>query len=158
MILIIGYGNSLRQDDGGGLELAQQIEQTGRELGLPVERICLQQLVPELAVDIARPDVEAVIFADTRIVTPDDAAPELEIAPLANRSSSPGVGHHLLPEVLLIYAYRLYGQQPPAWLITVPGIDFDHGESLSQITQNALTGAKDKIKNLLTAQFLPVPA
>lgn len=158
MILIIGYGNSLRQDDGGGLQLAQQIEQTGQELGLPVERVCVQQLLPELAVDIARPDVEAVIFADTRAVLPHDITPDIEIAQLATRSLSPSVGHHLLPEVLLIYAYRLYGQQPPAWLVTVPGIEFDHGESFSPVTENALITAKDKIKNLLAAQFLTIPA
>lgn len=152
MILIISYGNSLRQDDGAGHLLAEQIEQTCRTLHLPARRIAVQQLVPELALDIAQSNIEAVIFADTRAVPLYETNPQVQVEPLATHSFSPSVGHHLLPEVVLFYAYRLYDQQPPAWLVTVPGVCFDHSETLSQVSQQALATAPDKICELLTAQ------
>ncbi len=47
---------------------------------------------------------------------------------------SPVLGHHLIPSALLLYARRLYGVCPPAWLVTVPGYDFDLGEGFSAKT------------------------
>jgi len=153
MILIIGYGNSLRQDDGAGLILAQQLEQLCHTLNRPVERISVQQLVPELALDIAAAEVQAVIFADTHAVTGPTPEPQIQITPLSAANVSPSVGHHLSPEVLLLYADRLFGKQLSAWLVTVPGIAFDHGETISRFTQTALASAHDPILNLLTAQI-----
>ncbi len=153
MILIIGYGNSLRQDDGAGLILAQQLEQLCHTLNRPAERISVQQLVPELALDIAAAGVQAVIFADTHAAAGPNPAPQIQITPLSAANVSPSVGHHLSPEVLLLYADRLFGKQLPAWLVTVPGIAFDHGEAISRFTQTALANAHDPILNLLTTQI-----
>lgn len=136
MLLIIACGNSLRSDDGAGLIFAERLEYACRALDVMVERISVHQLLPELAADIAAETVRAVVFVDTRLAEPGDL-PALD--PLSPQAASPSIGHHLTPPVLLLYAQALYHRCPPAWQITVPGVNFDHGESLSETAQNALT-------------------
>lgn len=142
MILLISYGNNLRRDDGAGLVLAETIEQVWQSQKVAVRRVAVHQLTPELAEDIARPEVGAVVFMDTRMVAAGDANPGVQVQPLSAHSQSPSLGHHLDPAVLLFYAKRLYGRRPPAWLVTVPGTDFDYGQGLSEPTQKALAAAQ----------------
>ncbi len=141
MILVIGYGNSLRQDDGAGLILAEIIERELQARQIEVERIAVHQLMPELAKDIARQEVDSVVFVDTRVVVSPDVDPGIQIYPIEKDMSTPVMGHHLDAAALLLYAALLYGHQPPAWQITIPGTTFGHGETLSVTVQNALTTA-----------------
>ena len=129
MILIIGYGNSLRQDDGAGLKLAALLTLACHRSNVQAKQLQVQQLTPELVLDIAQPDVQAVIFADTRTMA-SDTDPWVQIKPLPI-NEKPGrktgvVGQYLTPETLLLYASALYNRQPPSWLVTVPGSHFDH--------------------------------
>jgi hydrogenase maturation protease len=149
MILIIAYGNSLRRDDGAGLILAEKLEQAWLARQVEVERLEVQQLVPELALEVARDEVSAVVFADTRVVSPAEVTPGLKMYPVQANPSSPSLGHQLDPAVLLSYARLLYGKQPPAWMVTVPGADFDHGEGLSQVAQQALREVSELATDLL---------
>ena len=151
MLLIIGYGNSLWRDDGAGLALAERLESLCRARGLPVERLELHQLLPELAPEIARPEVTAVIFVDTRLAVPDDPAPALDLSPVEADPTSPSVGHHLDPAALLLYADHLYGHRPPAWRLTIPGVDFDHGEGFSPRTARLLAGAEAVLVRVVDA-------
>lgn len=157
MILVIGYGNSLRGDDGAGLLLARQIEQACRQRSLPVERLEYQQLVPEIAFDILRHDVAAVIFTDTHIAQADSSrsGPQVQIRVLSAADVSPGMGHHLTPATLLMYTHLLYGKQVPARLVTVPGFVFAHGQAISSQTRSALKKAGPQISRLLDG--LPQP-
>ena len=74
VILIIGYGNSLRQDDGAGFKLADLLALACHQSKLQARQVQVQQLTTELVLDIARPDVQAVIFADTRAMASDTDA------------------------------------------------------------------------------------
>jgi len=59
MRLLIGYGNTLRSDDGAGQKIANIVS----EWNLPQWRsLSVHQLTPELALDIAQADL--VIFVD----------------------------------------------------------------------------------------------
>ncbi|RMF04145.1 MAG: hydrogenase [Chloroflexi bacterium] len=155
MILVIGYGNSLRGDDGAGLLLARQIEQACRQRGLPVERLEYQQLVPEIALDILRDDVTAVIFTDTHVAHAGPGTNGVQIRVLSAADVSPTVGHHLTPATLLMYTHLLYGKQIPARLVTVPGFVFAHGQAISSQTRSALKKAGPQISRLLDG--LPQP-
>lgn len=64
-LLFIAYGNTLRRDDGAGLALAEKLLPLLRDQGLQVELITIQQLTPELALDIADPNLDGVCFFDT---------------------------------------------------------------------------------------------
>ena len=147
MILIIACGNSLRRDDGAGLILAEKLETDWRSAGADVERISVHQLAPELAVDIARADVTAVVFVDTRAMEPDAG---LQVRPIETGSSSPSLGHYLDPSTLVAYASLLYGKHPPAWQVTVPGIDFDHGEGLSGNVENIVVNSRSELYYLIS--------
>jgi hypothetical protein len=46
--------------------------------------------------------------------------------------------HGLTPAQLLILARGLYGYAGEAWLATVPGVEFGHGEGLSATTRQAI--------------------
>ncbi|HRX03398.1 MAG: hydrogenase [Anaerolineae bacterium] len=139
MILIIAYGNPLREDDGAGLALAYKLDAALRHPGLVTRRIETQQLLPELAADIASDQTQAVVFADARVaLSPDEQVTVTSLT--SSRAASPSLGHHLDPEALLTYAGALYYRTiPPAWLVTVPGWRFGFGETLSAQTQDAIS-------------------
>ena len=60
--LVIGYGNTLRGDDGIGPAVAEAVA----ALGLPGVRVIVaHQLTPELAADLA--DAQLVVFVDAAV-------------------------------------------------------------------------------------------
>lgn len=142
MVLLIAYGNPLRQDDGAGLLLAERMAERWQGAGAPLRHLAVQQLTPELAVEIAEPGVAAVVFVDTRAAAGGVEA--VEITPLAlPETATPSLGHHFQPEVLLAYAALLLDGRPipPAWLVTTPGARFGHGEGLSPTARAAVERA-----------------
>ncbi len=144
MILLLAYGNPLRQDDGAGLRLAEQMADYWQSTGMPLRHLAVQQLAPELAVEIAQPGVLAVVFVDARVDAPDSVPDGVVVAALrSDGPSSPSLGHHTQPDVLLAYAALLLNGRPapPAWLVTVPGVNFEHGEGLSQVASAAIEAA-----------------
>lgn len=149
MILVIAYGNSLRRDDGAGLILAERLEQEWLAYSVSVERVEVHQLVPELAADLARNEVTAVIFVDTRAVEADESDPCVQIYPLSTNHLPPSLGHHLSPATLLTYARLLYDKQPAAWMVATPGVDFGHGEGLSPLARQAINTVGELSNKLL---------
>jgi hydrogenase maturation protease len=149
MILIIGYGNSLRGDDGAGLLLAERLEQAWQTRQVPVERIASQQLTPELAVEIARPAIDTVVFVDAALENPADKLAAIRVYPLTPDLASPSLGHQLNPAMVLVYAAKLYYKQLPAWQVTISGVAFDHSETLSEPVQQALATAPDTLAEWL---------
>ncbi len=134
-LLFIAYGNTLRRDDGAGLALAEKLCPLLQAQGWQVDLIAIQQLTPELALEIADPMLNAVCFFDTAA----EAHPlEIQMQRVDVQQCTPVLGHHLIPSALLLYAKRLYGVCPPAWLVTIPGYDFDLGEGFSTKTAGHL--------------------
>jgi hypothetical protein len=75
-VLVIGYGNTLRGDDGVGYQVAETVA----EWQLPqVRSIAVHQLLPELAADIA--EVDLVIFVDAVVATAP-AKQDITITPI----------------------------------------------------------------------------
>ncbi len=133
-ILIVGYGNPLRSDDGLGWRAAEELS---RSLSLAegeveVEVIMRQQLTPELADNLTRADV--VFFIDAaRGGQPGD----LGCAPV---TPQPGTidTHHSSPAGILALAQQLYGASPRAFVVSMCGECFDHGSALSATVEAAL--------------------
>lgn len=138
MILIIAYGNSLRRDDGAGLVLGQMLQKELGRRGLETQLHAMHQLTPDVALAVAADDVAAVVFVDTRVAVPEDGHLALQLAPLHPGGSSSNLGHQVGAASIMAYARLLYDKGPPAWLLTVPGVDFDHGEGLSELCQEVL--------------------
>jgi Ni,Fe-hydrogenase maturation factor len=157
MILIIAFGNDLREDDGAGLWLAGLMQEAWQANGVVVRRIAVQQLAPELAVDIVEDGVSAVVFVDTRVVrSPADC--EITVTPVAiPGSGAAAVGHRFDPGLVLAYAAALAPEKvPPAWLVTTPGTRFGYGQSISADASGAIVrGLQDQngaLWRLLRAQ------
>jgi hydrogenase maturation protease len=151
MILIIGYGNSLRRDDGAGPVLAKRVfEKAGTAYLRMLEA---HQLVPDLATELAAPDVSAVIFIDASVAADGTEAscilPEIEPREIHCEAATSSLSHHFDPETLLSYVELLYGKKPPAWLVSIPGVDFGYGEGFSTFALNSLAVAEDKVLELI---------
>jgi hydrogenase maturation protease len=132
-ILIVGYGNTLRQDDGVGPHVAQLLTQDGRFDGAVI--LALHQLVPELVDDLARARRAVLIDArragsapgtvTTRVVRPEGTASSL--------------GSHVLdPAMLLGLAKGLRHADPPTYLVSVTAGSLELGEGLSPAVQTAV--------------------
>ncbi len=115
--------------------------------------VTVHQLTPELAQELADPEVAAVIFMDAAVAESTDEVDALlrRIGPFSEERKSflPVLGHHFAPEELLAYAKVLYGCHVPAWLVTVPGVDFGFGDGLSHETAALLPDVAEKVLVLL---------
>ena len=133
MYVVIGYGNALRRDDGAGLILAQEIADVLKNKGKDVVHISAHQLDPELV--YAFVGAEGVIFVDAGVYVGD---PMVRVVPIGAKPLSHTVGHQMAPEMLLLLANALLNTAFPAWLVRVPGWDFEFGEGIGTKTQHAL--------------------
>jgi hydrogenase maturation protease len=120
-VLIIGYGNRLRRDDGAGVRVARCVE---RWQCPGVACLAPQQLVPELAEDLSRS--RRALFVDAALTEKVMVMRLLESAAVP-----PGLAHTSTPAALLAWSHALYGRCPPAWLLTIPAADLGHGFGLS---------------------------
>ena len=133
-ILLIGYGNPGRLDDGLGPALAEAIEAMSLP-GVTVESD--YQLSVEDAAEVA--GHRLVIFADA-----DSAGAEpfslTRIAPAGKTTSFST--HSVRPEAVLALAGELFGAQPDAYVLAIRGYQFDEfGEQLSPQARKNLTAA-----------------
>ena len=144
--LVIGYGNDLRSDDGIGPRVATIVE----SWELPnVDALCLPQLTPELADTFQ--DFDAVIFVDACSLS---SVTEVQIKPIKADELGTITTHSSNPRSLLYLTKILYNHSPHAWLISVPAVNFELGESLSSVAEQGITDALEKIDNLLRSQLL----
>jgi hydrogenase maturation protease len=126
-VLVIGYGNSLRRDDGAGLVLAQQLAARWRAVGLPVRALLVHQLVPELVCDMIAPDISVILFVDAE-VRKSRTIELRRVKPLLGVNSG---NHQMTPQALLAYFELYEAPLRPAWLLSAPVQDLEHGEGLS---------------------------
>ena len=130
-VLIIGYGNPLRGDDGFGWQAATRL------LALiadpEVEVLPVQQLTPELMEPVSR--AGRVVFIDAAAAGEPGVLQERSVAadPETRRFT-----HHSTPGGLLAGAAALFGRAPQATLYSVPGQDFGFGERLTPPVERAL--------------------
>lgn len=141
-VLAIGYGNRLRGDDGVGPAV---VERLGRLFTSKQDKqlrvLAVQQLTPELAAEIADSDV--VWFVDAWA-----NGRELTIQRLSLASSPPFLDHGWSPSILLYLAKALYGAEPIAYHLLIPAIQFDYGETFSEL---ACSGVKGAIRAIASA-------
>lgn len=136
-VLIVGYGNPLRGDDGYGWYAAERLRDAIDDPDVEVVR--LHQLTPELMEPLSR--AQRAIFID--------AAVGSAAAPRTGTPVRPSFTHHLTPGALMAGAQTLYGRAPEAILLTVPGENFEFGEGLSDAVQRALDETVEKVRAIL---------
>jgi hydrogenase maturation protease len=123
-LLIIGYGNSLRGDDGVGWQIADAL---ARLAGDSATVFTAHQLTPELAEPISGADL--VVFVDACYEGQPGTWTCETIRPDPNPSHK--FTHYFTPANLLSYTRAVFGVNPKALLVSVAGRSFDYSEGLS---------------------------
>ena len=137
-LLVIGYGNALRRDDGVGPRAARAVA-AWRLSG--VEGITTHQLTPELAERIG--EAERVVFVDA------GPADIVRTRPMEPSRAAQVLGHTSEPHELLDLAEALFGRRPEAWLITLPAPELGFGEGLSAAAEHGLAEALRQVRTLV---------
>ncbi len=115
MLLLIGYGNPGRCDDGLGPAFAERI----RERDLPGIRIDVDyQLKVEHA--MASSQAGSVVFVDAM----QNAPKPFLLTPLKRDDAADFTSHELSPGGVLSLAATLYGAEPKAHLLGISGTEF----------------------------------
>jgi len=151
-VLILGYGNVDRQDDGvawhvihnllhrlGYAKVEEFEENEPQEFG-NVDVLFQLQLVPEFSELIAKYDRVCFIDAHTGSV-PDnvhleDLIPGYQHSPFT---------HHLTASSLLAMSSSIYHKTPPSILVSVRGYEFGFSQQLSELTASLVPAAVDLI-------------
>jgi hydrogenase maturation protease len=139
VILVIGYGNPLRGDDGVGWVVAERLASRAG-----VEVVTTQMLVPELAERVAA--ATTVIFVDARVGTDQGS---VHCDAISSRAERHPLGHVASPESLLRLAEALSSHRPPAFVVSVTGADFDFRATLSEAVLHAVPGTIQLIERLI---------
>ena len=140
-VLLIGYGNPGRRDDGLGPALADAVE----ELRIPFLTVDSNyQLCVEDAEAVAHHDV--VIFADA-----DTSGPEpFSFKPVIPKPTLGFSSHSLDPPALLAMSRELFGANTEAYLLGIRGYEFDEfNESLTEKAEHNMAIALNFLQSLL---------
>lgn len=142
-VLVVGYGNDLRGDDGIGPRVADAVAAWRRQ---GVASLALTQLMPEVAAHLAAAERVVFVDADARSDTPGVTLRPLAVAPEVGPLT-----HGADPRTLLALCQVVYGRCPAAWLLTVPARRFDLGAPLSREAEAGIAEALTVLDAWLTA-------
>lgn len=132
MILVYGYGNPGRQDDGLGPALVGMLE----EEGIPgVETDCNYQLQIEDAEAVSRFD--AVVFVDASM----DGKEPFSFGGLEPSAEIAFTTHAMSPASVLALCHELYQKPVPAFLLGIRGYRWEPVEGLSDAARENLEEA-----------------
>jgi hydrogenase maturation protease len=141
-MLLIGYGNPGRGDDGLGPAFSEGMAARGLP-GLDVDTD--YQLVAEHALAVSSHDL--VVFADAEIGG-ERAFSFRQVSPGAPQVLG---SHSLVPETVLALCETLYGASPRAFVLGISGHDYgDVKEGLSEQAARNLADAETFFLNWLT--------
>ncbi len=140
-VLVIGYGNPGRLDDGLGPALAEAVE------GWRLSNVTVEadyQLTVENSATVAEHDV--VIFADAAV----DGPPPFCFRRLSPRAEVSFSSHSLSPAAVLGLAHDLFGATTEGYLLGIRGYAFNEFEqSLSEPAKVNLGEALRFLERLL---------
>jgi hydrogenase maturation protease len=140
-VVVIGYGNELRGDDGLGPWVAREIRARRQPA---VQVFTVPQLTPELAEALA--GARLAIFVDAAWVR--DGGP-LSVSRVEAAAADSSLTHFGRPRDLLGLAERVLGRAPEAWLVTVAGQEFGLREGLSAAALQHGQLARARIENMI---------
>lgn len=143
-ILIYGYGNPGRQDDGLGIELVSRLEKWAAEKGLfEIEFENNYQLNIEDAAAISGKDL--VIFADASREEIDDFC----LSEVDGSAEISFTTHAASPGYILQLCKELFQKEPRVLLLHLKGYEWDLKEGLTDRARENLDKACDYLKKLL---------
>ncbi|MEX2621023.1 MAG: hydrogenase maturation protease [Egibacteraceae bacterium] len=138
-VVVIGYGNDLRGDDGAGRRVAEAVAAAGLP-GVTVRSV--HQLAPEHAADVA--GRRCAIFVDARLAGAGAQA-GVTVQAVSARVGDAGLTHHTSPAALLALAATLGPPPGDAFVVSIPAGDLGIGTTLSTATAAAVDAAVDQV-------------
>jgi hydrogenase maturation protease len=143
-LLIYGYGNPGRQDDGVGVMLVEELEAWARAEGLKGLAFDTNyQLNAEDALAVA--EARAVVFVDAA----REGAEPFEFRRLEPRGEIAFSTHAMSPESVLALAAELYDAKPPAWILAIRGLAWEPNEPPTKTARNHLAAARGFLQKWL---------
>jgi hydrogenase maturation protease len=145
-VLLIGYGNPLREDDGIGWRVVEEVENCQLSIvNGQLSTVVTHQLLPELAEEVS--GAELVVFVDASVEGEPGTVAVRELEPVVQEMGA--FTHHFDPAGLLGYARDLYGRFPRAYLVTITAVSLGYGEGLSPTIEATLPDVLQQIKMLI---------
>jgi len=144
-LLVIGYGNTLRQDDSAGPRVAGKVAALKLR---GVRTLAAPQLSPEHAHALA--GARAVVFVDAAV----GADEGVRLRRLAPGDSSHVTTHAAEPRTLLALAREVYGRAPQGWMLTIPAVQLGFGEEVSSVAGRGIAAATRKVAKLASIRRL----
>ncbi len=142
-ILLYGYGNPGRQDDGLGNEFVNRFEKWIIQEGL--EEFSFDsnyQLNIEDAHDVSDKDI--VVFVDASEEEIDDFC----ISKIDATTKASFTTHAASPGYIIKLCHELYKKYPAAFLLHIKGYEWNFTEGLTEAAENNLNAAIDYCKIL----------
>lgn len=151
-LLLIGYGNPDRQDDGVAWHvlamLADRLDRPRpQEIGEGMEDfsdspglLFVLQLTPELAEIVSRSSSVCFIDAHTGSVEED-----VQLIPIGKEFQTSPLTHHMTPQTVLSLANSLYQSSPDGYLLSIRGYQFGFTYEMSPQTQELASQAADRL-------------
>jgi hydrogenase maturation protease len=144
-ILLFGYGNVSRGDDGLGLLLLEQLERSANLDLHSIEILSDFQLQIEHALDLE--NRQLVLFIDASVAS-INAFSLSELTPQKDKSYTT---HAMSPSSVLSVYYDIKKQSPPpCFLLSIKGESFELGDGLSANAQVNLKLATEFAQQLLS--------
>jgi hydrogenase maturation protease len=165
-VLVVGYGNLLRSDDGVGPAVAERLAADPRLAGADVR--AEHQLTPELALDASRVSLLVLVDAADGV-----AAGEVVVRDLAPwgrggiagdgqagriEEGGPPLTHHVDPSSLLALADALWGSAPRTVLVGVGPASLELGDTLTTEIEAALPRAVEAVVTVIAEHWAAMAA
>lgn len=152
-VLIIGYGNRLRGDDGAGPRAAEALD----KLQLAGARvIAAHQLTPELSAHLA--SARCVIFLDADPTVDRVLCERIDPREYLGVNESALFGHALGPSSLLALTSVLFGGEPASWLVRIPAPVTDLTDKLSPAAQAGVAESVRLVRQLVERRAASDPS
>lgn len=133
-ILVYGFGNIGRQDDGLGVLLAELIQ----DLELPDVSVEINfQLNAEDALTISNYDL--VIFCDASVAYQKS----FELVPIEPEGSIAFSTHAMSPESILAFCQEMYQKCPKSYILHLRGYEWEFGLPITTQAEHNLNAACD---------------
>ena len=153
-ILVYGYGNPGRQDDGLGIELVKKLEEWSKQIGLQgISFDANYQLNIEDAQVISENDL--VFFADASTEEIDDFI----LTQVTGEEEVTFTTHVASPGYIVKLCKDLFGRHPKVFLMHIKGYQWEFREGISEKAgcnlQKAFDYMKDYLLNLCNTDKRP---
>ncbi len=126
MRVIIGYGNSIRGEDGFGVEVITKLQ---HNISKNIKLIEAYQLTPELCLELLEAD--EIIFVDAAFSEDN----HYKLACIIETENQTNISHHISPYVIVSLLNNVYNKFPKIEIFSMLTNSFDKIENKSSYEQ-----------------------